>query len=67
MTVYYKRIRRLAENVTCGDIVRVANKLLSSPVSVAARGNISKLPSHADIQAGIASQRIQVYKRAQMP
>lgn len=41
------------EKVTQDDIVRVARKLLSSQPSVAARGEINKLPNLQEIQAGL--------------
>lgn len=41
------------ENVTADDIHRVARQLLKSQPSVAARGDIHKLPSMADIQSGL--------------
>ncbi|KDR08018.1 mitochondrial-processing peptidase subunit alpha [Zootermopsis nevadensis] len=41
------------EDVTAEDIHRVARQLLKSQPSIAARGDIHKLPSMADIQAGL--------------
>ncbi|PNF36735.1 Mitochondrial-processing peptidase subunit alpha, partial [Cryptotermes secundus] len=41
------------ENVTAEDIHRVARQLLKSQPSVAARGEIRKLPSMSDIQSGL--------------
>ncbi|CAD7089833.1 unnamed protein product [Hermetia illucens] len=40
--------------ITSKDIQRIARRILSSPPSVAARGDIKKLPDMKDIQAGIA-------------
>lgn len=42
-----------SENVTAEDIHRVARQLLKSQPSITARGDIRKLPSMADIQAGL--------------
>lgn len=42
-----------SENVTAEDIHRVARQLLKSQPSVAARGEIRKLPSMSDIQSGL--------------
>lgn len=41
------------EQVTADDIVRVAKRLLSSPPSIAARGNIRELPPIAEIQKSL--------------
>ncbi|XP_014214456.1 mitochondrial-processing peptidase subunit alpha [Copidosoma floridanum] len=41
------------ENTTKDDIVRVARRLLKSPPSVAARGEVRHVPSITDIQAGL--------------
>lgn len=38
------------ENVTEDDIVRVVKKMLDTPLTVVARGNISKLPQLEEIQ-----------------
>ncbi|KAK7576236.1 hypothetical protein V9T40_012522 [Parthenolecanium corni] len=48
---------RIIDRVTHGDIQRVARRLLSSPVSVAARGNIAKLPSYTDIQSALTAHK----------
>lgn len=42
-----------SEKITAEDIQRVAKRLLSSPPSVAARGNIKSIPSLKDIQNGL--------------
>ncbi|XP_011506331.1 PREDICTED: mitochondrial-processing peptidase subunit alpha [Ceratosolen solmsi marchali] len=41
------------ENTTIDDVVRVARRLLKSPPSVAARGEVRHVPSITDIQAGL--------------
>ncbi|XP_034934529.1 mitochondrial-processing peptidase subunit alpha [Chelonus insularis] len=41
------------DKVSTNDIVRVARRLLKSPPSVAARGDINGIPSLAEIQAGL--------------
>ncbi|OXU19162.1 hypothetical protein TSAR_014823 [Trichomalopsis sarcophagae] len=41
------------ENTTKDDIIRVARRLLKSPPSVAARGEVRHVPSITDIQAGL--------------
>lgn len=38
------------ENVTEDDIVRIVKKMLDTPLTVAARGNISQLPKIEEIQ-----------------
>ena len=43
----------LADKVKADDIHRVARQLLKSQPSIAARGEICKLPAMADIQAGL--------------
>lgn len=40
----------LLENVTEEDIIKVVKKLLDTPLTVVARGDISKLPSIEEIQ-----------------
>jgi hypothetical protein len=40
----------LLENVTEDDVVRVVKKILDTPLTVVARGNISKLPQLEEIQ-----------------
>lgn len=41
------------ENITSEDIERVAKRFLSSPPSLAARGEIKGLPELKDIQSGL--------------
>lgn len=43
------------ENIQSDDIQRVAKRFLSSPPSLAARGEIKGLPSTKDIQSGLLS------------
>nr|XP_054769896.1 mitochondrial-processing peptidase subunit alpha-like isoform X1 [Lytechinus pictus] len=43
----------LIEKVTAADIKRVASRMLQSQPSVAALGDLTKLPDHADIQSGL--------------
>lgn len=43
------------EKVTSDDIQRIARRFLSSPPSLAARGEIKGLPDVKDIQAGLLS------------
>lgn len=43
----------ISEKVTNDDIQRVAKRFLSSPPSVAARGDIKTLPELKDIQSGL--------------
>lgn len=38
------------ENVTKDDIIRVVQKILTSPLTMVARGDISKLPQLEEIQ-----------------
>lgn len=38
------------ENVTEDDIVRIVKKMLVTPLTIVARGNISKLPQIEEIQ-----------------
>jgi len=38
------------ENVTEDDIVRIVKKILDTPLTVVARGNISKLPLIEEMQ-----------------
>ncbi|XP_014233207.1 mitochondrial-processing peptidase subunit alpha [Trichogramma pretiosum] len=45
------------ENTTSDDIMRVAHRLLKSPPSVAARGEVRNVPSITDIQAGLLDSR----------
>lgn len=40
----------VSENVREEDIVRIVKKMLDTPITVAARGNISKLPQIEEIQ-----------------
>lgn len=44
------------EEINSRDIERVAKRLLRSPASVAARGDLSKMPSLAEIQAALAGE-----------
>lgn len=53
-----------SDEITIDDIRRIAYRLLASPVSVAARGNIAKLPSYEDIQAGLSKPVVSSNKRA---
>lgn len=55
---------KLINEITIDDIRRIAYRLLASPVSVAARGNIAKLPSYEDIQAGLSKPVVSSNKRA---
>lgn len=43
------------ESIQAEDIQRVARRFLSSPPSLAARGNIQGLPEIKDIQLGLVS------------
>ncbi|CAB0044097.1 unnamed protein product [Trichogramma brassicae] len=47
----------IGENTTSDDIMRVAHRLLKSPPSVAARGEVRNVPSITDIQAGLLDSR----------
>jgi len=40
----------ILENVTEDDIIRVVEKILNTPLTIVARGNISKLPQLEEIQ-----------------
>lgn len=42
-----------AEKITAEDIQRVAKRFLSSPPSLAARGDIKSLPELKEIQSGL--------------
>lgn len=44
------------EKVTAEDIQRVARRLVGTPPSLAARGNIAGLPENKDIQTGLTNQ-----------
>lgn len=46
----------ISENTTESDVRRVAARLLQSQPSVAARGDIGKLPSYQDIQTAVGSE-----------
>lgn len=45
----------ILESIQAEDIQRVAKRFLSSPPSLAARGNIQGLPEIKDIQLGLVS------------
>lgn len=45
----------ILESIQAEDIQRVARRFLSSPPSLAARGNIQGLPEIKDIQLGLVS------------
>lgn len=56
------------DKITAADIQRVAKRLLSSPVSMAARGDISGLPDIKEVQNAlhrdgrISSRRLSIFK-----
>lgn len=62
--MHIDRKKLISDRVTHTDIQRVARRLLSSPVSVAARGNIGKLPSYADIQSALTAHKFENSERS---
>ncbi|XP_077986771.1 mitochondrial-processing peptidase subunit alpha-like [Glandiceps talaboti] len=54
---------RLIDNVTEEDIIRVANRMLRLKPSIAAMGDLRKLPDFDDIQAGLVSKNGRLPRR----
>lgn len=50
---YQKQFLEILEAITEDDIRRVAKKLLSTQPSVAARGEITKIPTYENIQSAL--------------
>lgn len=51
--IIYSKYLSLTEKITKDDIVQVAKRLLMSQPSIAARGDLRKMPSLEYIQAGL--------------